>query len=92
MGIERRGIKAGAYCPKQSRGCVVFERPPGVPFQKIKDSIWNGPRAGVLFYLTPGPAYREDADPLLNPAVLAKRQVRGVQPGAIAGRRAPLVE
>jgi hypothetical protein len=59
----------------------VIERPPGVPFQKIQ--FGTDRAAGVLFYLTPGPAYREDAGPLLNPAVLAKRQVRGVQPGSL---------
>ncbi len=40
----------------------VIERPPGVPFQKIQ--FGTDRAAGVLFYLTPGAAYRENLGPL----------------------------
>ena len=40
----------------------MIERPPGVPFQKIQ--FGTDRAAGVLFYLTPGAAYRENLGPL----------------------------
>ena len=52
---------------RRARGVLPFvftfiERPPGVPFQKIQ--FGTDRAAGVLFYLTPGAAYRENLGPL----------------------------
>ena len=40
----------------------MIERRPGVPFQKIQ--FGTDRAAGVLFYLTPGAAHRENLGPL----------------------------